>query len=51
MIGGVNIKDFTSRTMNKVLHPNLAKQFVWAGRLTKKYAFETLELKSVICGQ
>ena len=29
----------------------LARRFVWAGRLTKKHAFKVLELKSVLCGQ
>ena len=45
------MKDFIGRTMNKALHPQLASQFVWAGRLTKKFAFKALELKNVVCGK
>lgn len=51
IIGGATVKDFVSRTMNKLLHPDLANQFVWAGRLTKKYAFKQLELASALSGQ
>ena len=45
------MKDFIGRTMNEALHPQLASQFVWAGRLTKKFAFKALELKNVPCGK
>jgi len=48
VVGGATIKDFVSRTMNTLLDPELAKQFVWAGRLTDKYAFKILELRSVM---
>lgn len=51
IIGGATVKDFVSRTMHKLLHPELAKRFVWAGRLTKKHAFKQLELASVLSGQ
>lgn len=50
LIGGATIKDFVSRTMNKLLHPDFAKRFVWAGRLTKKHAFKHLELRNVLFG-
>lgn len=50
MIGGATIKDFVSRTMAKVLDGTLAKQLVWAGRLTNKHAFMPLELKNAVVG-
>jgi len=50
LIGGATIKDYISRTMTKVLDGSLAKNFVWAGRLTSKHAFMNLELKDAIIG-
>jgi hypothetical protein len=51
LIGGSTIKDFVSRTMTKVLDGKLAQQLVWAGRLTEKHAFKTLELKNILVGK
>lgn len=50
VIGGATIKDFVSRTMDALLGPQLAKRFVWAGRLTEKHAFMKLELRNVMFG-
>lgn len=36
--------------MNQLLAPDLAKRFVWAGRLTKKHAFRPLEAMNLLCG-
>jgi len=51
VVGGATVKDFISRTMGRLLDPELAKRFVWAGRLTKKHAFKQLELASVLSGR
>jgi hypothetical protein len=51
LIGGATTKDFIGRTMTRLLHSELAKGFVWAGRLTKKHAFKSLELKNVLFGK
>jgi hypothetical protein len=37
--------------MTRLLGFELAKGFVWAGRLTKKHAFKSLELKNVLFGE
>ena len=37
--------------MTRLLGSELAKGFVWAGRLTKKHAFKSLELKNVLFGE
>jgi hypothetical protein len=37
--------------MTRLLGTELAKGFVWAGRLTKKHAFKSLELKNVLFGE
>jgi hypothetical protein len=50
VIGGATVKDFISRTMETLLDPELARTFVWVGRLTKKHAFRPLDLKIVLCG-
>jgi hypothetical protein len=50
-IGGATIKDFVKRSMTYLLDPDFAMQFVWAGRLTEKYAFRQLELKNVVIGK
>ena len=50
IVGGATIKHLVSRTMNRVLSPDLAEQFVWTGRLTRKHGFNSLELKNVLCG-
>jgi hypothetical protein len=50
LISGATMKEIVSQTMNKMLHPDPAREFVWAGRLTKKFAFKSLELKNVLCG-
>lgn len=42
LIDGATIKDLVNRTMNKLLHPEFAKQFAWVGRLTKKHAFKVV---------
>lgn len=34
--------------MNKMLHPDFAAGFIWAGRLTEKHASKQLKLKNVI---
>jgi hypothetical protein len=51
LIGGATTKDFIGRTMTRLLGSELAKGFVWAGRLTKKHAFKSLELKNVLFGE
>jgi len=37
--------------MTRLLDSELAKGFVWAGRLTEKHAFKSLELKNVLFGK
>ena len=50
IIGGATIKDFISRSMEALLDGQFVKTVVWAGRLTEKHAFKTLELNNVVFG-
>jgi len=50
LVGGATVKDFVSRTMGKLLHPELAWRFVRAWRLTKTCVHSSWN-SSVLWGQ